>query len=286
MSRPRQRNQLADIGDNEELYLGAGVETASEELVELYGTLGLDWIWLDFEHKNGCPLDGTRLERLVRAAQCGGAELVVRLPDGKPATVRKVLDTGVRNVVIPRVETASDVERVVKAGHFEYDGKPGGRGLAQGRVSGYGTTFGDGQQYHKREDTHVQIGVLIENRTAVGNIEEIVTVPGLGFVFPGPGDLGVSMGQTLEYGNSELQAHIDRVCETCVEHGIPLLGVHNSNFVGPEGIQKAAEAGYQLLSLGDEFEFVAEAIETRSDWIDRHPRPSGGQSSVSADSDQ
>ncbi|ELZ80362.1 HpcH/HpaI aldolase [Haloferax larsenii JCM 13917] len=269
MSGPQQQNHLANIRDTDDVYLGAGVETASEQLVELYGTLGLDWVWLDLEHKNGTPLDGPRLERLVRAAQCGGTELVVRLPNGDPSTVRKALDTGVRNVVVPRVETASDVERAVRAGRFEFDGEPGDRGLAQGRVSGYGTTFGGERPYHEVEDENVQVGVLVENRTAVENIDEIVTVPELGFVFPGPGDLGVSMGRTLEYDDSEVRALIERVRETCVQHGVPLLGFHNSNFVGPDGARNAAERGYRLLHLGDEFEFVADAVTERSDWVSR-----------------
>lgn len=272
MNGPEQRNRLADLRATDEVYLGAGVETASEQLVELYGTLGLDWVWVDVEHKNGSPLDGTGLERLVRAAQCGGTELVVRLPNGDPSTIRKVLDTGVRNVVVPRVETASDVERAVRAARFEYDGEPGDRGLAQGRASGYGTAFGGERPYHDVEDANVQVGVLVENRTAVENVEEIATVPELGFVFPGPGDLGVSMGRTLEYEDPEMRSLVERVRKTCVEHGVPLLGVQNSNFAGPEGVRDAIDRGYRLVSLGDEFAFVAQAIEERTGWLDASGR--------------
>jgi len=264
---PKRQNELADLRKTEDVYLGAGVETASERLVELYGTLGLDWVWVDLEHKNGSPLDATGLERLVRAAQCGGTELVVRLPNGDPSTVRKALDTGIRNVVVPRVETADEVERAVRASRFEYDGEPGERGLAQGRASGYGTAFGGERSYHEVEDANVQVGVLVENRTAVENIEEIASVPELGFVFPGPGDLGVSMGRTLEYDDPEMRSLVERVEKTCIEHGVPLLGVQRSNFAGPEGVRNAVEQGYRLVSLGDEFAFVAQAIEERSGWL-------------------
>jgi 2-dehydro-3-deoxyglucarate aldolase len=265
---PEQRNRLAGLRESEEIFLGAGVETASERLVELYGTLGLDWVWIDTEHKNGSALDAQKLERLVRAAQCGGTELVVRLPDSDPALIRKTLDTGVRNVVIPRVETAAEVRRAVKAARFEYDGGPGERGLAQGRASGYGTGFGGAEPYHETEDANVQVGVLVENETAVENIAEIAAVPELGFVFPGPGDLGVSMGRTLEYDDPEIRARLDRVREVCVEQGVPLLGIHNSNFVGEDGLRDAVEEGFQLVSLGDEFAFVAEAVEERLGWLD------------------
>ncbi|WP_276299850.1 HpcH/HpaI aldolase family protein [Halorussus lipolyticus] len=273
MTIPEQRNRLADLRATDEVYLGAGVETASERLIEVYGKLGLDWVWVDLEHKNGSPLDAPDLERLVRSAQCGGTELVVRLPNGEPSTIRKVLDTGVRNVVVPRVETAGEVERAVRAARFEYDGEPGDRGLSQGRASGYGAAFGGDRPYHEVEDENVQVGVLVENRTAVENVEEIAAVPELGFVFPGPGDLGVSMGRTHEYDDPEVRALVERVRETCVEHGVPLLGFQNSNFAGPEEVREATDRGYRLVSLGDEFTFVAEAVEERIGWVDESGGP-------------
>ncbi|ELY96112.1 HpcH/HpaI aldolase [Natrialba chahannaoensis JCM 10990] len=269
MSESNQQNELARAAESEQVFVGASVETASEQLVELYGMLGLDWVWIDLEHKNPSPRDGATMERLARAAECGGAELVVRLPDGDPATIRKVLDTGVRNVAIPRVETAAEVERAVRTSRFEYDGDPGRRGLAQGRTSGYGAAFDGEKSYHGIEDANVQVGVLVENRTAVDNIEDIAAITDLGFVFPGPGDLGVSIGKTLEYEDPEVRTLLERVRKTCVQHDVPLMGVHGSNFAGPEGLCEAVEQGYQFINLGNEFGFITKMIEERLEWIEK-----------------
>ncbi|PCR88776.1 HpcH/HpaI aldolase family protein [Natrinema ejinorense] len=264
---PRE-NRLSSLGDSETVYVGAAVETAAESLIELYGLVGLDWVWIDLEHKNASPLDGTNLERLSRAGECGNVELVVRLPDSNPATVRKVLDAGVRNVVIPRIETATDLRRAAEACYFEYGDESGARGLSQGRSSGYGTAFlEDSASYYRTEDDAVQLGALIEEEQAVENLPAILDVPGLDFVFPGPGDLGVSMGHPLEYDHPAVSDRIEYVEETCRDRGIPMLGMYHSNFTGRGGIQQAIERGYRLLSVGNEYDFAAEILRERLSWF-------------------
>lgn len=60
-------------------------------------------------------------------AEGAGFGLAVWLPDSEPAMVRKVLDAGVRTVIVPRVETAEKVERVVRASRYRNEGCTGER---------------------------------------------------------------------------------------------------------------------------------------------------------------
>ncbi|WP_372480901.1 HpcH/HpaI aldolase/citrate lyase family protein (plasmid) [Halomicrobium sp. HM KBTZ05] len=262
-----QRNRLAGLGDGERVYAGAAVETAAESLIELYGAVGLDWVWIDLEHKNASPLDGPTLERLTRAGECSGVALVVRLPDGDPATVRKVLDAGVRTVVVPRVETAADLRRAAEACYFEYDSGAGARGLSQSRSSGYGTAYLGDESYHRTEDDAVRLGVLVEDERAVQNLPAILDVPELDFVFPGPGDLSVSMGHPQEYDHPDVRAQIEYVEATCRDRSIPMLGTYHSTFTGRDGTRQAIERGYRLLSVGNEYDFAAEILRERLSWF-------------------
>jgi len=263
-----QRNRLVGLAESDTVYVGAAVETAAESLIELYGRLGLDWVWVDLEHKNASPRDATTLEQLTRAAECGGTELVVRLPDNDPATVRTVLDAGVRNIVVPRVETPEDVKKAADACYFESETGPGERGLAQSRSSGYGTAFVDDGSYHRTEDDAVQMGVLVENERAVRNLDAILDVPELDFVFPGPGDLSVSMGHPSEYDQDAVRDRVETIETTCREQGMPLLGMYYSNFSGETETCRAIERGYRLLCVGNEYDFAAETIRDRHAWFD------------------
>ena len=237
---------------------GARANSFSPDLVEVYGGLGLDFAWIDLEHGGPSADDAERLEHLVRAATGAGVDLVVRLPSNDPPGVRKVLDTGVRTVIVPRVETAADVRRAARAAFYTYDGDPGERGVAHARGSSWGAALDT-----DREDESVLVGAMVENRTAVENMDEILSVPGLGFAYLGPGDLGVSLGHPGESGHPEVREAIDAARDACVEAGVP-VGV---SVTSAEDARNALDAGYRLVRLGDEMEAVRKLVGDRLDAV-------------------
>jgi len=249
-------NMLRTKLDNNKTILGAEAQIPSPTLIEVYGDLGLDFVWIDFEHTYPSPYDSTTLEELTRTAEAADIELLVRLPGGDPHLVRKVLDAGVQNLLIPRIEDAEEVQEAVKAGYFTYADGAGDRGVAASRSSLWGSDFDD---YCERQDKNVVIGVMIENETAVENLEEILDVPNLGFIFIGPGDLSVSLGNPLEMDSPEVQDLIEYIRETSLEMGIPVGGI-----VGYENTdQHPAELGYQLLRIGDELDATREVLQQK-----------------------
>jgi 2-dehydro-3-deoxyglucarate aldolase len=253
-------NHLRRALENGESAYGARAATFSPAVIEVYGSLGLDWVWLDMEHAGPSPWDSQLVSELTRAADVAGVELLVRLPGEDPHLIRKVLDAGVRSLLIPRVETAEEVREAVAATRFRYDGGPGERGVAQGRVTQWGQ---DTEHYVDEEDENVTLGVMIENRTAVENLDDILAVPELGFVFVGPSDLSVSLGRPLEKGHPEVRDHIDRIERAAREAGVPLAGIANS----PEAIRDAEECGYQLLRIGGELAAAETVIGDRLDAV-------------------
>jgi 2-dehydro-3-deoxyglucarate aldolase len=252
-------NSFRDGLEAGDLRLGAGAVTCSPQVVEAYGRLGLDFVWLDLEHSGISPTDSDRLEDLARAADVAGTELVVRVTSGEPSIVRKVLDASVRNVVIPRVETAAEVERAVEAGRFVHDGDPGERGAGLGRANYWGEDVSGA--YREREDESVTVGVNVENITAVENLAEILAVPELGFVLLGHQDLSVSMG--LVPDDDEVQDAIERYRKTAADAGVPY---GRSVGVDPEAIEAAVDAGYGMLLIGNE---IAAAREVFGHHVDR-----------------
>lgn len=236
--------------------LGPAALTCSPMIVETYGRIGLDFVWLDLEHSGISPTDSTAMEELVRAAAVGDTELVVRITSSDPAIVRKVLDAGVRNIVVPRVETASEVERAVEASQFVYDGEPGERGVGVGRANYWGEDLS--AEYRRQEDRSVMIGVNIENRTAIGNLDEILSVPGLGFVLLGHQDLSVSMGAMPD--DEAVQDAIETYRETAAAAGIPY---GRAIGMDPDDIEAAVDEGYRMLIVGDELSAARHAFGER-----------------------
>lgn len=240
-------NRFTGVRDSSDVLLGAGTAIYAPKVVELFGDAGLDFTFLDLEHSGFSAWDSEQLEQYTRAADQADVELLVRLPSGTadhhPPLIRKVLDTGVRNVLIPRVETAAEVERAVEAANYRYDGDIGDRGLGAGRANLWGGLGGD---YVESEDASTQVGVMIENTTAVDNLDEILSVSDLGFVFIGPADLSHSLGCPGEIADTAVQEAITEIEEAVVSAGIPLGSfVYDATDPG-----STIEKGYQLLVSG------------------------------------
>lgn len=224
---------------------GAESATFSPSVVEVYGDVGLDFVWLDFEHAGPSPYDSTVFEDLTRAGEVGGIDLLVRLPSGDPPLIRKVLDAGVRTILIPRVETAAEVRTAVEATRYRYDDAAGERGVGNSRNSTWGNSA---PNQIELEDESVAIGVMIENRTAVNNLESILAVPHLDFIFIGPADLSVSSGGSWLEKVPVVDEQIEYVVETATDADVPFGGVKTS----VDDARTALGDGYQVLLVGGE----------------------------------
>jgi 2-dehydro-3-deoxyglucarate aldolase len=242
MAPAEQTNGLRERLDAGGVALGILDNTYSPTLVEFYGDLGVDYVWIDLEHGGPDPWDATSMENLLRAAERSGVELLVRLPDTEPTLVRKALDIGVRSLFLPRVETATEVETAVRSARFRYEDEPGDRGLAAPRARRWGLA----SDYIEREDAETLVGTTVETAAAVENIDAILDVPDLGFVFIGPLDLSVSLGHPGELDHPDVLAAVETVRSAAVEADVPVGGLG----FGMDDVNEKAEDGYQLLNLG------------------------------------
>lgn len=257
----RRTNQILERLDEGSVAMGVEVKTQSTEAVELLGDIGLDFVWLDLEHSGSSPYDGSTLEAYQRAADAAGVTLLVRLPDGDPAMVRKVLDTGVRALLIPRVETAADVRAAVRASRFTIDGEPGNRGIGTARGSRWGFDLDD---HPRKEDETVLVGAMIENETAVENVKEILDVPGLGFVFVGKADLSVSLGVPLRTDATIVQEHVERVLDASREANVPVGRIAT----GQDEIEMAVNEGYSVVRVGTDLDGIHKTFDTLLDDVE------------------
>jgi 2-dehydro-3-deoxyglucarate aldolase len=250
-----QNNEFRQTIEADGVVYGARSSTFSPAVIEVFGEVGIDFVWLDFEHMGPSPYDSTVFENLTRAAEAGGTELFVRLPSGDPALIRKVLDAGIRNVLIPRVDSAAEVQEAVEATRFVYDNSPGERGKASGRSS----NWGNAADYVATEDEQVCIGVMIEKTTAVHELDDILSVAELGFVFIGPSDLSVQMGHPTDKQHPEVQQQVEGIRQACLDADVPLGGIAND----PEAIEQAKSDGYQIIRMGGDLSSVQQTLGER-----------------------
>jgi 2-dehydro-3-deoxyglucarate aldolase len=249
-------NHIVERLARDEPVLGARTETFSPVMVEVYGQLGFDFVWLDIEHAGPSPYDNTAFDTLVRAAESAEIELMIRPPSGDPPLVHKVLDTGVTTLLVPQVESVEEIRDAVEAAHFVYDGGPGARGFGGGRPTGWGA---DSEGFIERQDEAVLVGAMIEHRDAVDAIEDILSVPELGFAFIGANDLSISMGHPRQTDHPAVQEAIEVVEDACLDEGVPFGAPKHDT----EAAANAIADGYNVLRVGDEVGAVRDALGAR-----------------------
>ena len=165
-----------------------------------------DWAWINMEQ--AWDLDELR-DRLAALKMDEGAPAVtpvLRVPsDGSEGFVEQGLNLGLPNIVVPKIDTAEQALSLVTAMRYppqrgaKYPEPRGERSMGSGGAVAY---WGVGQEEYKRKadvwplnpEGELLAIVMIETKTSVDNIEEILNVPGLGAVLVGPYDLGTSLG--------------------------------------------------------------------------------------------
>lgn len=252
------RTTIAERLERGETAIGARTVMMSPSMVEVYGHLGFDFTWLDFEHCGGSPDDSNQLEQYTRAADVADIDPLVRLPEGDPAVVRKVLDTGVRTLLIPQVERPADIRPAIAASQYVYDGRPGTRGAGIGRGNCWGAETPDDV---REVDKRISVGCMIETREAVENVEDILSVPELGFVVVGPSDLSIAYGHPYERDHPEVRDAIDTVLAAASEADVPVGGVTDDT----DDARSMLEEGYRFLRVGDEVSSARTVLGDRLD---------------------
>ena len=113
---------------------GTFVKMNCPTAVEALGLAGLDFIIIDGEH---APLDEMHLEAMLRAADCVGLPVVVRVPAADEFHILKVLDMGAAGVQIPGLTSTEEVRACLDAALYAPEGH---RGLSFAQRSArYGT---------------------------------------------------------------------------------------------------------------------------------------------------
>jgi 4-hydroxy-2-oxoheptanedioate aldolase len=228
--------------------LGAWTTLNTPVIAELLATIGHDYVCLDRQHG---VADDTGLLGSLIAVAAGGATPLVRVAANEPSMISKALDCGAAGVIIPLVNDRSDAERAVQSCKYPPEGD---RSIGPIRTSyvGRGRTAGNAACI-----------VMVESASAVNNIDEICSVPGVDAVYVGPADLAASLGcpPTLGIGPGVHAEAIATIIAGCVKHGIP-TGIHCGS--GAQVIQ-CAEKGFQMITISTDTQLLAAAAMRRFD---------------------
>ena len=222
--------------------IGASINFYAPGLVELYGVMGFDWVWIDCEHGSS---NDSETENMVRAAELYDLTPIVRIPNAYPSTILRFLDRGAQGLIVPHISTKAEAESVARAARHYPEGD---RSSATG---GRTNRFGAGlptPEYYAAANRETLVIVMIETPEAVENVPEIAAVPGIDALLVGSSDLTQTMGMATP---AQLDAAIDRVIAGTKAAG-KFIGVAGAGMAlnNLPRFQHFAGQGVQLLSVG------------------------------------
>ena len=201
-----------DLIDGKKL-IGCWCSLASPITTEVLGLAGFDWILLDGEH---APNDALSFIPQLMALKDSASAPVVRPQWNDTVEIKRLLDAGFYNFLIPFVQSAEEATRAVAATRYPPEGVRG-VSVAQ-RSNRYGTV----KDYLKIINDNITVMVQIENRTGVQALDEICAVPGVDGIFIGPSDLAAAYGHLGDASHPEVQAAMQTIFARAKAQGKPV----------------------------------------------------------------
>ena len=219
--------------------IGCWSALASPISTEVLGLAGFDWLLLDGEH---APNDITTFVPQLMALKGSRSAAFVRPPANDPIIIKRLLDIGFHNFMIPMVDSAEDARRAVAATRYPPAGM---RGVS---LSHRSNMFGTVENYYSTINDSITVAVQIETADAVSNIDDMCTVDGIDAIFVGPSDLAAALGHLGNPNHPEVQEAIKHLFERAKANDTPsgiLAGVEAD-------ARRYLEMGATLVAVGSD----------------------------------
>lgn len=230
-----------------------------------------DYLLVEMEHGT---FDLVALEAFMKGLVDGGPTrsghrtpaVVVTLPtDGTDAMVmranawmvKQVLARGVHGILLCHAESPEAVRVFVESCRYPFQTEGVGEQMAVGRRGSGGqgwasTVWGlSSEDYLQKADPwplnpegELLLGLKVENRRALANVEASVSVPGIAFAEWGPGDMSMSFGHVFHHDPPyppELESARARVLNACKAAGVAFL-----NMARPQEVIAMIEEGVRV----------------------------------------
>ncbi len=141
--------------------IGCWCSLANASTAEVLGLAGFDWLLIDGEH---APNDVSTLVPQLMALKDSVSAPVVRPPWNEPVIIKRLLDAGFHNFLMPFVDSAAEARAAVAATRYPP------RGIRGVSVSQRGNRFGTVPDYLAIASDHIAVMVQIESR---GGLEAV-----------------------------------------------------------------------------------------------------------------
>ena len=207
---------------------------------------GVDSICIDNEH---FPFTDEQICNIVRAVHQVGIECTIRPNLKEHNYIYKLLDMGIDGFLFANVESAEELKTLISAAKYPPEGTRGCCPITAGAQYGVGINI---DEYYKKKNDTISIGVMIESQKGIANIQEIMAVPGIDYFAVGPSDMSGSFGRPGKASDPDIKASIDDLHKTVISAGFPVESLGYS----VEQAKKDYAEGKKVFNIGSDLQML------------------------------
>ncbi len=219
--------------------VGCWLSLGSHAAAEICAGAGFDWVLIDTEHS---PTELHMVHHQLQAVAPYPVSALVRAAWNDTVVIKRLLDLGAQSLLLPYVQNAEEARRAVAAVRYPP------RGIRGVSANSRSNRFGRVKDYFLHADNELFLGLQLETRAALDNLEAMAAVDGVDCLFIGPQDLAADLGHLGNPSHPEVQAAMqDAIARIAATGKVP--GV--LAFVEAEA-KRWIEAGARFVAIGSD----------------------------------
>ena len=227
---------------NREKIFGGWTSIGHPQISEMFAFSGIDFLGIDLEHST---INQEQSQRIITVCDAQGVGCLPRVPSHNPESIKRLLDSGAKGVIVPNVETEKQVQAIINWVKYPPIGQ---RGFGVSRAQGYGFNF---ENYVSNWNENSVIIIQIESVEAVRNIKHLLNYDEVDGVMIGPYDLSGSLGIPGQIHHAKVLNAVNQVYEACREFG---------KACGPHEVEPSLESVNQAFDSGGTFVVLSSDI--------------------------
>lgn len=228
--------------------IGTWCDLPSPAVINVLSKAGLDFVIIDMEHG---PMDFKVAQEMAFAAESEGKEALIRVPRLDESDILRALDSGASGIIVPHIETVKDRENVIKFSKYPPSGNRGFNPYV--RCGGYKRPEKD---YCDVQNKNNLIGLMLEGRQALNDLERIIDDPGVDIVYIGTYDLSVALGLGGDISHPDVIKQLESAVSKIKKAGkIAGCMIHDS-----AGLKRFKELGIQFICYKVDSAMIHDAV--------------------------
>lgn len=256
-----RRNQLREALNAGKPTVGTHVLSCWPTLIELIGhSRQYDYVEFTAEYAPFTMHDLDNLGRAFEVANLGGMIKIEQTQYTHQAM--RAIGAGFQSVLFADIRNVEDAKQAVDAVRAETTMAAGARGrgrLGVGMRRDVGTVREGGQPVYVDALNDVVIAIMVEKKSCVDDLENILSVPGIDMVQWGGSDFSMSIGKPGQHNDPEVVAAEKYTIETALKMGKnPRIELRD-----PSQAEKYLKMGVQHFCIGWDVRILADWWDTK-----------------------